>query len=194
MNVSPNQTGKKFILCALLFLIFQFGCSQESSPYDELIDHKYYAYIVPDDVLSERDWILDTPIKENEGQWDIHCEGGISAPDAPLLLFYFDDSSELQLTISISSRGAAWNHNNPTENVRLDIPWAPERTGIVYKGEPYSSIRFEDIFGNKVIVRGDQTIDEKIHIINRLEYIGLPRDKQINPWSAEWCEKNRRDW
>lgn len=83
-----------------------------------------------------------------------------------------------------------WDHNIPTETVRLNTPWAEEGKGVVYQSQPLSPIMFEDIFGNKVIVSGTQPLSQKIDLINQLEYVGTPIDDVTNPWSLEWCENN----
>jgi hypothetical protein len=166
------------------------ACSLGSSAYDELSRHGYYAYAVPDTVLTQREWTLQTPFKSESHLWDVHCGLGASAPENPLILYYQDELGDLQLTIRISSLGSMWNHNNPTETVTLNTPWVNEDEGIVYQGQPLSPIKFEDIFGNKVIVRGKQPVSQKIDLITQLEYVGTPIEDVVNPWSLEWCESN----
>lgn len=173
-----------------ILLLLLAACLQETSPYSELIRHGFYAYTVANDTLSEREWAVRTPIKQEQWQWNVHCEGGPSAPENPLILYYQDKEGNLQLTIRISDRASPWDHNKPTENVTLNTPWVKGDRGIVYKDQLFSPLRFEDIFGNQVIVRGEQTVAEKINLVNQFEYAGPPVEDAINPWSIEWCTRN----
>lgn len=185
-----SKSNHWIIYPILLLFLIQGACSQTTSPYDELVNRGFYAFILPDDVLIEQGWTLYTPIKEEKRQWNIHCKGGIDAPENPLVLNYLDEEKDLQMSIWISHRGSMWDHNNFTENVSLNTIWSKTNEGLVYKNQPFSPIRFEDIYGNQVIIRGDLPVSEKISLINKLEYYGPQMKDFMNPWSAEWCSKN----
>lgn len=178
---------------AILILLFVIGCtqtqqggigsSQLSNPHKELLRNDYYAYIFTNEVLDERQWKL-VPIEHN---WDAHCMGGPSAPWNPLLIVYQDQEEDTQLLLNISNRNVIWDRQRSVEEIKLDFLWVEEGMGVKYKGEDNSSIKFTDIFGNEVVVSGSQSTDEKIRLINQLEYIGPSDIERINPWSAEWC-------
>ena len=187
--MKETLSGGRWALVIMLSLfLLQGACRQQSSPYDELIKHGFYAYSVSNEELIEREWILRTPIKEKN--WDIHCDGGPSAPDNPMIIYYEDKEENLQLTIRISNNAPTWDHTSPTETIALSSPWAKTGSGLAYKDQSLSPLRFEDLYGNQVIVRGNLTIPEKVNLVNQFEYIGSSPENMINPWSSEWCARN----
>lgn len=178
-------------LLGITIVIFSLGlgaiCSRSTSPYDELLDNGFYAYLIPEQELEKYGWKL-TPIQED---WDAHCFGGPSSPWNPLTIIYRDSADQTQLTITISDRDVLWNREMPVETIELDSSWAKVGTATTYQGDPFSPVKFNDPWGNEVVVDGWLPIADKIKIVNSLEYIGPPVKDVINPWSAEWCESQK---
>lgn len=178
-------------LLGITIVIFSLGsgvkCSRSASPYDELLANGFYAYLIPDQELEKYGWKL-VPIQED---WVAHCMSGPSSPWNPLTIIYRDSADQTQLTITLSDRDVLWNREMPVETIDLDSSWVKDGTATTYQGDPFSPVKFNDRWGNEVVIDGWLTIADKIKVVNSLEYIGPPAEDVINPWSVEWCELHK---
>jgi hypothetical protein len=173
------------VITFFILLITAVGYLVNRTPYDELKENRYYAFVLPEDVIQAQGWQLK-PIKHD---WDAHCYGGPSAPWNPLTIVYEDEVEQPQLSITISSRDVIWDRQHPIEKVEVDLVWAKETTAIAYEGDVFSSVKFEDSFGNEVVIESWLAIADKVELINKLEYVGPSVNEVISPWGSSWCDR-----
>lgn len=177
-----------FLVLWLLLLLLLVACQTSmSKPPEEVVDHGFYAYALPEDIASERGWHVAEVDKPN---WEAHCLPGPSASWNPITVTYLDENGVKQLTIRISGRDQVWVREHETVTVPVQLQYVPERTGIVYRDANHSPVKFTDRFRNEVVVDANFPIAEKLELISSFQYIGPEVSELVNPWSVEWCEQN----
>jgi hypothetical protein len=173
-----------WLFLVLLLLAQTSGCSSNKSPFAEMIERGFYAYVLPDEFIVPQGWQVTEVEKDN---WEAHCLGGPSAPWNPITVIYLDETGTEQLRIRVSDRDVIWNRSRSSEEIVVDLTYAAQGSGLVYRDAKQSPVKFPDSFGNEVVVDGPLPVEDKRELIGRLDYVGPPADTFVNPWSAAWC-------
>jgi hypothetical protein len=149
-----------------------------------MIEQGFYAYVLPDGFVVAQGWQVAEVEKDN---WEAHCLGGPSAPWNPVTIIYHDETGTEQFSIRVSDRDVIWNRSRSSVETEVDLTYAAQGSGLVYRDAKQSPVKFLDSFGNDVVVDGLLPVEDKLELIRRLDYVGPPVDTFVNPWSAAWC-------
>ena len=173
----------------VIILVIVIGCSDsETHPlypsYAELTQRGFYVYVLPESEVKQRGWSQTVWIYS----WDQHCKNmEPSASPNPISVSYLGPAENEGVGILISPWSIAWDHGEPSTEMKLETPWAGYGVAEYYTSGNYNSLQFEDRFGISVEVSSRLPVTEVILLINQMEYIGPPPETVTNPWDYSKC-------
>ena len=187
-TLPPSHRNRSIVFWAVVLAMI-VGCSKVSDhplypSYDELTQKGFYVYVLPEGEASQRGWSQTVWIYS----WDQHCKrlGPETSPN-PISVSYLGPEERKEMSIIISPRSIAWDHEQPSSEVRLQFPWAEDSVAEYYTTDGLIDLSFKDRFGISVEVSSRLPITEVVGLINRLEYYGPPPETVSNPWDYSRC-------
>lgn len=164
----------------LLILIVLTGCAKTQPiypSYDDLIQHRFYAYVLPDAETQQRGWNEAISIWD----YDFHCQYYEDANN--LYIVYKDEAGHTKLKLVIGHGSEAWDRRRQTTEVPLSTRWAAKGKAIFYDtSDGTVAMMFEDVVGIPVQVWSDFAITETVSLVNELEYVGPSLETMTDPW------------
>lgn len=174
------------LYCVGLMVIESFaiavlaGCARTRPiypSYTDLVQHKFYAYILPETETQQRQW------REVISIWahDFHCQ--YSDASNNLHIAYKDQSNQTKLELVIGHWNEVWDRKQKTTEVSLTTRWAVDGKAVFYHGANDSvAMKFDDPVGIPVQVWSDLSVIESVKLVDELEYVGPPLESRTDPW------------
>jgi hypothetical protein len=187
MRISPLT--QQIVSVLMLLIAASAGCKktdlQQPRSAAELAKEGFYIFHLPASEIANRRWSETFHI----ASFDRHCRGiGEIETANPIEVIYRNNESENVFSFTLGPWNMAWDHREPTIQVKIETEWAKDSIAEYYEvGEGVKS-RFIDKFGIDVQVYSSFPISETVALVNRIEYLGPPPETVTDPWDVSKCK------
>lgn len=189
-----TQIKTQYIIWFMLLSIILAGCLNQSPlypTYEELKNHGFYIYVLPETIVTQKQWQQEIYI----WSFDRHCRNLGNEANNPLEVSYYkkdetvSDNTPRKSLLSIEMGNSGWvppyaSTNEKGEMIDIVSPFIIGRALHYYPDDKTrSTLMFTDTFGVRVYVTAGFPLTETLAIIQQLEYIGPDTNTlTISPW------------